>query len=175
MSSKLVATTVVFPDLLGALKDAEPMIEKVLVASVQTNRGMLFANEGSYNGHERWAPLKHRNGQILADTGTLKNSIAPSLPDGNPGPQGYIVATGGLQDKAVVVGTRVAYAAIHNYGGRFRHPGTDNGFGKKIRIRQYTIEMPRRNFTEVTTSDREEFETALANIVEKVIDDAFRA
>lgn len=50
-----------------------------------------------------WAPLKHRAGMPLLDTGRLRNSLHVSTT-----PQG------------VTVHTSVKYAALHNYGGVVR-------------------------------------------------------
>jgi phage gpG-like protein len=88
-------------------------------AQLQTNRGMIFMHEGSYNGHERWAPLKLRDGQPLRDRGTLMKSIGPisKVKSGVVRPshnKGTIVRYG--SDK-VTIGTTLAYAKLMNDGG----------------------------------------------------------
>lgn len=114
----LVKIEVEFPDFLGALIRNEERIALVMAATVQANRGMMFDKEGAHNGKEKWAPLKFRNGQILSKSGTLRKSWAPTNPRGVAGPGGLVEISGGLQNKMIKVGTRVAYAAIHNYGGK---------------------------------------------------------
>lgn len=43
-------------------------------------------------------------------------------------------------------GSRVQYAAIHEYGGTIQHPGTGNGFGKGIPIPAHPIPMGARPY-----------------------------
>lgn len=101
-----------WPDLEGRLKNAEGEINLFLAAAVQTNRGLLFDSEGSYNGRPGWAPLSLRNGQILSDRGVLRKSIAPYNANGQPGPDGIVV----IQPDAITVGTKLLYAKMMNYG-----------------------------------------------------------
>ncbi len=165
-------------DLERALKANEKRISEVMAATIQTNRGLLFANEGAHNGHAKWAPLKWRDGQILADTGALKNSIAPKIPPGSespgtPGRGGYIEYSGDIRSKTVVVGTEIKYANTHDKGAvikpvtkqvlRFRGPG-----GKGwVFARSVTI--PRREFTGWNEQDTEELEQTLKNLIEQII------
>lgn len=95
----------------------------MVAATIQTNRKFLFDSEGSYNGHEKWAPLKFRRGMALSDTGALRNSMAPpaATKDRPAKAQGTIVRySGGIENATVLVGTSLAYAPIHNYGGVIR-------------------------------------------------------
>lgn len=100
-----------FPDWFGKYKRKEKEIQMFIAAQIQTNRGMLFANEGAYNGHEPWAPLKFRNGQILSKSGALRKSFSPNGAKGKPGPNGIVQ----LGDK-VTVGTTLPYARLMNDG-----------------------------------------------------------
>lgn len=58
----------------------------------------------------------------------------------------------------VQLGTNVEYAAIHNFGGTIKHPGTENGFGKGIVIPAHNIEIQQRQFDHFTTQDIQEIE-----------------
>lgn len=102
-----------FPHLAEKLRAARGAIQRELVVSMQTNRGMLFDSEGAYNGHTPWASLTLRAGQILAQRGVLKKSIAPAGPSGSPGPGGYVNMDDG---GTITMGTNVAYAGLMNYG-----------------------------------------------------------
>lgn len=48
--------------------------------------------------------------------------------------------------KGVEFGSKVPYAAIHEYGGVINHPGTKNGFGKGIPIPPHSIPIPQRPY-----------------------------
>ncbi len=48
--------------------------------------------------------------------------------------------------KGIEFGSKVEYAAIHEYGGTIDHPGTSNGFGKGIPIPAHGIPMPKRSY-----------------------------
>lgn len=101
-----------FPDWAGKLKAHEAELNLFQAALIQTNRGMLFDAEGAYNNHDKWAPLKFRNGQILSRRGTLRKSIAPYNPSGDPGPDGIVRFSGDM----IVVGTKLLYASMMNDG-----------------------------------------------------------
>ena len=91
---------------------------------------MNFRNQRSPDGTP-WAPLKMRNGQILSDSGRLKNSLS------------YQVG-----DDEVQVGTNVKYARTHQFGATiyptstpkrkkalaFPGPGGKTIFAKKVVI-----------------------------------------
>jgi len=48
--------------------------------------------------------------------------------------------------KGVEFGSKLPYAAIHEYGGVIDHPGTNNGFGRGIPIPAHGIPMPKRSY-----------------------------
>lgn len=101
-----------FPDLAGILKLHEKELNLFIAANVQFNRGMLFDQEGAYNGRSRWQDLSFRNGQILSKRGTLRKSIAPFNPRGMPGPDGIVKFAGDV----ITVGTKLMYARMMNDG-----------------------------------------------------------
>jgi phage gpG-like protein len=165
-----------FPDLLKAFENSFDRIKIAIASTVQTQVGMRFDNEGSYNGHERWAPLVMRQGQILSLTGTLRKSIAPSAADGRPGSQGFVEASGLPDDMLVEVGTKVLYSSTHNNGAiirpvnkrslRYMNPNT----GKFIFSKKSVI--PKRNFTDQNEVDRKEIEETLANLITDILENA---
>ncbi|NJM94450.1 MAG: hypothetical protein HC842_07145 [Cytophagales bacterium] len=104
------------PDLAARFKQKQGELNLFLAATMQTNRAMLFDREGSYNGHEKWEPLKIRKGMILSDRGNLRRSIAPAMADGRPGPGGFVR----FQGNVVTLGTALKYAPIQNFGGVVR-------------------------------------------------------
>lgn len=101
-----------FPDWAAVLKKHERELNLFIAANVQFNRGMLFDQEGAYNGRSRWKELSFRNGQILSKRGTLRKSIAPFNPRGIPGPDGIVKFSG----DTVTVGTNLMYARMMNDG-----------------------------------------------------------
>jgi len=101
-----------FPDLYGVFKAAEEEINLFIAAQIQTNRGMLFDQEGQFNGHDKWAPLRLRVGQALSDRGVLRKSIAPANPTGTPGPEGYVR----FSSDVIIVGSQLIYASMMNDG-----------------------------------------------------------
>ena len=101
-----------FPDWRGKVKRHEAQLMLFCVAQIQTNRGMLFDQEGGYNGHRRWPALKFRSGQILAKRGALKRSLAPTNPKGTPGSDGIVRFTGDM----IIIGTNLLYARMMNDG-----------------------------------------------------------
>lgn len=109
---RLVAIDFDFPNLEDKVRRAEDEINLFIAAQIQTNRGMLFDSEGGYNGHERWAPLKLRSGQILSRSGALRQSIAPQNATGRAGPDGIVRFEG----DTITVGTTKAYARLMNDG-----------------------------------------------------------
>ncbi|WP_419832134.1 phage virion morphogenesis protein [Endozoicomonas atrinae] len=70
--------------------------------AVLTDARLNFRRQQAPDGTP-WAPLKIRTGQILSDTGRLRNSL--SYKTGND---------------EVEVGTNVKYAAVHNFGATIR-------------------------------------------------------
>lgn len=167
-----------FPDWAGELEHRMPELKQKAMVTLQTNRGMLFKNEGAYNNHARWRELKseaslrtNKEGtperRILQKTGTLKNSIAPQGAKGHPGPKGVLSFTG----DDLVIGTQVAYAAIHNFGGTVNIPEIKNGFGRGIRIRAHSIRIPARPFLEGAwnAEDQKELDDTIANAIARIL------
>lgn len=113
-----VALALKFPDLSAKLQASADKVRQELVVAMQTNRGMLFDAEGAFNGHTPWAPLLLRAGQILANRGVLKKSLAPGTTSGQAGDGGYVRADAQI----VTIGTDIAYASTMNWG-TTRMPG----------------------------------------------------
>lgn len=101
-----------FPDWAGKLREREEELNRFVAAQVQTNRGMLFDQQGAHNGHPQWAPLRMRDGQILSRRGTLRKSIAPYNPTGFADGGGIVRFEG----DQIIVGTKLAYARMMNNG-----------------------------------------------------------
>ena len=150
----------------------------LIAASLQTQRGLIFQNEGQWNGREKWAPLKFRDGKILRDKGDLSKSIAPRHDDNKPGRSaGTILEAKG---DIVSVGTDIAYAIIHEEGKVYHGtPEMPLAFpaplykissktGKQRKSGQYwifcqKITIPARPFGNVTQMDADEIAQTLAN------------
>lgn len=132
----MIEVSMSFPKLSQRLTAARDAIAAELIVAIQTNRGMLFDAEGGYNGHAPWDPLVLRTGQILAQRGVLKKSIAPSGSSGKPGPGGYVSMDG---RGVVTVGTAVAYAALMNFG-TVNMPG---GVMRPVRAKVLRIPLPK--------------------------------
>lgn len=198
IKASLVTCSIRFPNLLARLVKNEDRIYKVMTASLQTNRAMMFDQEGAYNGHPKWAALKYRNGQILSKTGVLRKSIAPANASGNTPPNGYIARLGNLANPEVRMGTVVKYAAVHNFGANIKVPahqrtitykvgkrkskvisavkGRSKANEGKIVTRQvwvkpYEINIPKRNFTDVNDQDTIEVGLALQNLILGILND----
>lgn len=188
-----------FPDLSERLERAQQRIEQAIAATVQTNVGMRFDNEGAWNGHDKWDPLKRRKGQILSLTGTLRRSIAPRGAKGTAGPQGFVRSSGNAADMLVEVGTVVAYAAVHNNGaviqraqsmkafkiytsgareGQHRFASAaeaEKGGGRnhvilERDVKAHEIKIPRRNFTDLNAQDEQEIADTLADVLAAVLE-----
>jgi phage gpG-like protein len=141
------------------------------LATLQTNRGMLFRNEGAYNGHEKWKPLKSRKGQILADTGTLKNSIAPKTANKDhpvAGPNGILKFSGDV----MTIGSTVKYAAVHNYGAVIKPKTKDMLRWKDAKGWHVAkqVKIPARPFLDGAWNleDQEELNTTMANMCARI-------
>jgi phage gpG-like protein len=175
MSATLIQVKFKFPKLDEKLKQSQKALQNKALATLQTNRGMLFRNEGAYNGHEKWKPLKNRKGQILSDTGTLKNSIAPKTASRDKpvaGPDGILK----FSSDVISIGTNVKYAAIHNYGGVIKPKTKDLLRWKDAKgwhaAKQVTI--PKRPFLEGAWNqeDQDELNTTMANFCARLIEGA---
>jgi phage gpG-like protein len=176
-----------FPKLENRIKKNHKRIEQFVAAAMQTNRALLFEHSGEYSGHQKWAPLKFRNGKPLLLRGTLRKSIAPQNDGLTPkqGDNGIIEYRSGI----VKIGTRLAYAAIQNNGGVIK---AKNAKALKIPLPQgkmatkegkaaaekngkfmfrKSVTIPARNFDSITPQDRDEFETALKAVLAEVLKD----
>lgn len=63
-----------------------------------------------------------------------------SFTKGNP--ENILKDTG----NGIEFGSKIPYAAIHEYGGTIDHPGTNNGFGRGIPIPAHGIPIPKRSY-----------------------------
>lgn len=173
-----MATTIELnmPNLSEKIKSRRDEIQRFIAAQIQFNRGMLFDNEGAYNGHPPWEPLKYREGQILSKRGTLRKSIAPNSADGNAGADGYVK----IKPDSVTIGTNLYYAAMMNYGTK----GLPGGVLKPVKAKALKIPtgpksfifrksayIPPRPFNELNEQDREEFEIALSNKLAELLNE----
>lgn len=195
--AKIVDMKFDFPDWADKVRAAEHEILVSLAASMQTNRGMLFNAEGSYSGHEKWKGLAFRNGQILSDRGTLRQSIAPFDASGRAGPDGIVK----IEGEVVTIGTELIYANLMNYG-TANMPGgvlrpkkakalmiplpkgkslnesakgmkttkvkSKSGKTQNVIFRKW-VRIPARDFISVTPQDVEEFEYHLAAKITEVM------
>ena len=129
-----------------------------ILAAMQRNRDKLFDNEGNYNGHKPWKPLKCRDGMILQDTGRLRNSIAPKSSNGSPGTEGISFVDG----NRYVIGTDVPYAAVNSYGTSYTTSFKQRMYLSKNKICgmkwPLKITIPSREFHEITEKDKEDLE-----------------
>lgn len=168
MPSK-VEITVRMPDFRGMARQIKKEIPGLIAATLQTQRAMIFDQEGAYNGRSKWPDLKCRQGQILKDRGTLSRSIGPANDGIHPGRMtGSVVR---LSDTVVTIGTTIAYASVHNNGAviepvkakalRFKCGGRWR-FSKRVRI-------PARTFNDFTDQDVTELEDTIANYIASVI------
>lgn len=123
-----------FPKWAEKLMEREAELNLFIAAQVQFNRGMLFDQEGAYNGHPRWADLKFRNGMILSKRGTLRKSIAPFNPNGTAGPDGIVRFAG----DTIIVGTKLLYARLMN-DGTTKMPG---GVLRPVKAKALKIPLP---------------------------------
>lgn len=154
--------------------------KRSLVGILLSQRLQVFEDEGGASGKwqplsnkyaakriERVSPKKRRSSgavQILSDSGVLRQSFTAAR---GPGNSERIIETDGDE---VRLATNVEYAAIHNFGGEIKHPGTTNGFGSRgwdgdmirpgIVIPAHTINIPARPFDEFSDHDLEEINTA---------------
>ena len=62
-------------DFMAIFESRKDDIMDVLAAAMQTNRAMMFDQDGADNGKQAWAPLKWRRGRPLQKRGTLRNPL----------------------------------------------------------------------------------------------------
>ena len=158
-------------DIYKRVYEHKADLMNLIAATLQTQRAMIFDKEGAYNGREKWKPSQRalkKGGMTLSKSGALRRSIAPRNNGIVPGKdRGTIIMIEGTK---VSIGTTLAYAAIHNYGGTIKHPGTRNGFGRGIRIRPHNIVIPKRPFLDYTSEDKKEVVDTLMNAMAALID-----
>lgn len=165
-----------FPDFDAKTLKMLQDLPLLIAATVQTQRGMIFANEGQYNGRQKWAPLKFRQGQILKDTGTLSKSIGPKNNGKRP-----VMANGSIVEMKpdmVTVGTDIAYAVVHEEGRtiypkngpllHFQVPVYVKIKGKLKQkgtrwIHAHKVTIPARPFGDVTQQDADELAETIQN------------
>lgn len=140
--------------------------KKTILALMFTQRLDVFQSESSNDGP--WKPLKKATARrrvkkipkkkrkkgfkILQDNGVLRQSMTT---DGAPEQETSI------DGDEVSLASNVEYAAIHNFGGTINHPGTENGFGRGIKIPPHKINIDARPFDQFTpTHIREHKELA---------------
>lgn len=137
-------------------------LKQTILALMFTQIISRFESETDYKGN-KWAALKDeqfvrrnrkikdkkKKGQIkiLQDNGVLRQSLTE---------QGAPFQETSLSGNEVILGSNVEYSRIHNEGGVILHPGTDNGFGRGIRIAPHAITMPQRQFTGFSSQDEAE-------------------
>lgn len=186
MSRKLVELEIKWPEWLETLKRSEKRIGLFQAAMLQTNRAQLFANEGAYNGHQKWAPLKTREGQILSLSGALKNSIAPKGATGQAGPGGFVQIGGNLTLKTARVGTKLKYAAMMNWGTTGLPGGVltpkKGGVFRRSKVLRFkagskwvfaqSVKIPARRFDTFTSQDKREMTEAMTNLIAEILDGA---
>ncbi|MGC8341842.1 phage virion morphogenesis protein [Pantoea ananatis] len=161
-------------ELIGRLEHRQPLMKKLAHSmwdAVEEN----FAQQGrpAWMG---WSPKYARRrgpGQILQLSGRLASSVMPYS-----------------DNDSATVGTNVAYAAIHNFGGVINIPARsqqayyrvsksgerDNRFSKKSKanysewhtIPAYQIKMPRREFLRLNESDVAEMEKVAENYFSQI-------
>ena len=180
-----VEVSVNLPDFDAASLTSLKDLPALIAATVQTQRRMIFENEGQYNGRPRWEPLKFRQGQILKDTGTLSKSIGPKNDGKRPAKaNGSIVE---MQPDMVTVGTDIAYAIVHEEGRiiRPKNPGgllhfqvpeyvRSNKTGKLRQkgtrwIHAHQVTIPARPFGNITQQDADELAETISNYYESIL------
>lgn len=105
-----------FPKLGMRLLRGRAVVDREIIIAVQTNRGRLFSAAGDFNGHKKWPTDVFRAGQPLSNRGTLKKSFFPGGKSGNPGPGGFVKRPGIVKVGDIIVGTKLAYAGLMNWG-----------------------------------------------------------
>lgn len=158
-----------FPEWAKKVKARESELNLFMAANIQFNRGMLFDNEGAYNGRQKWASLKMRSGMILSRRGTLRKSIAPSNASGQPGTDGIVRFSG----DTITVGTKILYARLMNDGTE-KMPG---GVMRPVRAKALKIPLPQGQHANAETKKRAKEAgarqaQARANELRRLIDNA---
>lgn len=130
------ALTAKLQELNGKTKELSPLYERIGAAMV--TQVQLGFKAGQSPWGLPWQPLKRRSGQPLRDTGLLNRSVGKSVD-----------ATG------VTIGTNLAYARIHQFGGGPVKAHTrlvKQAFGRKLKfpvwanVKAHDANIPPRPF-----------------------------
>jgi len=175
------------PEWDKIIKAHEKDIYLVLAAAMQTNRAMMFDQDGADNGKPKWAKLKWRKGRPLQARGVLRKSFAPQNNGITPGKgEGTIVRVAAPQ---VQIGTNLFYARLMNDGttkmpGGVLRPTSAKalkipipkglkGFTKKERkqgfIFRKSVQIPAREMDQITDQDEQEFADTLTNYLIEIL------
>lgn len=174
---KAVQIEITMTDVVAVFNRERRRILTNVAATMQTNRAMLFDQEGAYNGHEKWKPLRLRTGMPLSNKGQLRKSIAPTGATGVPGPGGIVEFVG----ETVTIGTKLAYAAMMNWG----TTGLPGGVLKPVRakaLRFYaegsrkpifakSVKIPARRFDQWNDQDQSEVDETILNSIARVFNE----
>lgn len=174
---KLVEAEFKMPDLKKRFNASQERISRFIAAQIQTNRGMMFDKEGAYNGHQKWAPLKYREGQILKKRGDLSRSIGPQGSKGYPGANGIVRISGTIKRLQVSVGTSLKYAAMMNWGTAGLPGGVLVAKTKKCLrfkvgnkwVMVHSVKIPARRFDGWNEQDKQELSGALRNLIVRIL------
>ncbi|WP_103035222.1 phage virion morphogenesis protein [Castellaniella caeni] len=142
--------------LIAGLQDTTPLMQEVVFVM----QGAVAENF-EQGGRPKWQAKKDGKPSRLQDTGKLTSSITPAF-----------------DRTSAVVGTNVAYAAIHQFGGKTAphviRPKTKKAlkFGGKIRrsVNHPGSNMPARPFLALTQDDRDEIELTAQSYLRRLID-----
>lgn len=171
--AKVNATPLELPHLKNAFSTENfKQLKNTVLALMFTQMLTRFETETDSDGN-KWKPLKDEqfkrrnkkikspakkgNIKVLQDDGTLRQSWTQRGAEGNE------VSMGG---KDVVLGSNIEYVRTHNEGLTIQHPGTENGFGKGIKIPPYKIQMPERRMTGFSTQDQEEIDELVLSFLD---------
>lgn len=141
-----------FVALVKGLRNTSPLMQEV--AHVMN---IAVSENFERGGRPKWLGKRDGTPSKLQDTGRLKSSI-----------------TRVFDENTAIVGTNVAYAAIHHFGGKIKHPGgtryvitkggmaafVSNSFSGPVHgvTKPHTIQMPARPFLQLEADDLQEIE-----------------
>lgn len=173
--ARLEFTDLELPDIVNRVQGPQyQQFKGDLLALMFTQRTRVFDNEEGPDGP--WKPLK--KGQARKRFKKLPGKVQRALltpevafiagenkilQDDRVLLQSFTIQGAPQQETStngdeVFLGSNVEYAAIHNFGGTIKHPGTDNGFGRGIKISPHNINIPQRQFDHFTSQDIAEIE-----------------
>lgn len=174
----MIKIDLTIPNLAEKLREHERDILLVLAAAMQTNRAMMFDQEGAHNGKRRWADLKWRTGAILQKRGTLRKSFGPQNDGIRPGqgPESVLRTSG----DTVTIGTKLLYARLMNDGttkmpGGVLRPVRAKALkipapgGKKGFLFRKSVRIPARPMDEISELDKREWADTLEAYIAEVL------